>query len=285
MLAWIIDVFTNMHWGAVGQIIMIDILLGGDNAVVIALACRNLPKDQRSKGVFGGTAGAIILRVILITFAVLLLNLPFLKVVGGCLLLWIGYKLILPDDDSEEEHIKGNTKLFSAIKTIIVADMVMSIDNVIAIAGAAQQAHEAHQTMLVIFGLLVSVPFIVGGSQIIMKILDKFPVIVLFGGAMLLPFYGGQGTDFVVNGSLLLAFFYLVVIGTSLTFSLYLNGAQKIGGAKAGILSCAEPLSSALLSLLLLGITFTLPDWLGTLLILASVVLIAIDSRRRVRAA
>ncbi|MGV1247495.1 EamA family transporter [Klebsiella pneumoniae] len=108
---------------------------------------------------------------------------------------------------------------------------------------------------------------------------------LLFGGAMLLPFYGGQGTDFVVNGSLLLAFFYLVVIGTSLTFSLYLNGAQKIGGAKAGILSCAEPLSSALLSLLLLGITFTLPDWLGTLLILASVVLIAIDSRRRVRAA
>ena len=102
---------------------------------------------------------------------------------------------------------------------------------------------------------------------------------------MLLPFYGGQGTDYVVNGSLLLAFFYLVVIGTSLTFSLYLNGAQKIGGAKAGILSCAEPLSSALLSLLLLGITFTLPDWLGTLLILASVVLIAIDSRRRVRAA
>ena len=201
MLAWIIDVFTNMHWGAVGQIIMIDILLGGDNAVVIALACRNLPKDQRSKGVFWGTAGAIILRVILITFAVLLLNLPFLKVVGGCLLLWIGSKLILPDDDSEEEHIKGNTKLFSAIKTIIVADMVMSIDNVIAIAGAAQQAHEAHQTMLVIFGLLVSVPFIVGGSQIIMKILDKFPVIVLFGGAMLGWIAGGLFTSdsFVVN--------------------------------------------------------------------------------------
>ena len=108
---------------------------------------------------------------------------------------------------------------------------------------------------------------------------------MLLGGTMLLPFYAGQGNHFVVTGGLLLAFFYLVVIGTSLTFSLYLNGAQKIGGAKAGILSCAEPLSSALLSLLLLGITFTLPDWLGTLLILASVVLIAIDSRRRVRAA
>ena len=106
---------------------------------------------------------------------------------------------------------------------------------------------------------------------------------MLLGGAMLLPFYAGQGNHFVVTGGLLLAFFYLVVIGTSL--SLYLNGAQKIGGAKAGILSCAEPLSSALLSLLLLGITFTLPDWLGTLLILSSVVLIALDSRRRVKTA
>jgi len=104
---------------------------------------------------------------------------------------------------------------------------------------------------------------------------------MLLGGAMLLPFYAGNETDFVVNGGLLLAFFYLVVIGTALTFSMYLKGAQMIGGPKASILSCAEPLSSALLSLLLLGITFTLPDWLGTLLILSSVVLIAMDSRRK----
>ena len=107
---------------------------------------------------------------------------------------------------------------------------------------------------------------------------------MLIGGMILLPFYAGQGTNFVVNGSLILAFFYLVVIGTSLTFSLYLKGAQMIGGPKASILSCAEPLSSALLSLLLLGITFTLPDWLGTLLILSSVILISMDSRRRARA-
>ncbi len=106
---------------------------------------------------------------------------------------------------------------------------------------------------------------------------------MLIGGLILLPFYAGQGTNFVVNGSLILAFFYLVVIGTSLTFSLYLKGAQLIGGPKASILSCAEPLSSALLSLLLLGITFTLPDWLGTLLILSSVILISMDSRRRAR--
>ncbi|MCU7310352.1 MFS transporter [Escherichia albertii] len=106
---------------------------------------------------------------------------------------------------------------------------------------------------------------------------------MLIGGLILLPFYSRQGTNFVVNGSLILAFFYLVVIGTSLTFSLYLKGAQLIGGPKASILSCAEPLSSALLSLLLLGITFTLPDWLGTLLILSSVILISMDSRRRTR--
>ena len=185
-----------MHWAAVGQIIMIDILLGGDNAVVIALACRNLSKEQRPKGVFWGTFGAIALRVILITFAVMLLNLPFLKIVGGLFLLWIGYKLILPDEDENNpEKVEGNTKLLGAIKTIILADMIMSIDNVIAIAGAAQQAHESHQTMLVIFGLLVSVPFIVCGSQIIMKIIDKFPVIVLAGGALLGWIAGGLFTS------------------------------------------------------------------------------------------
>ena len=108
---------------------------------------------------------------------------------------------------------------------------------------------------------------------------------MLIGGAMLLPFYGSQSANFVVNGRLLLAFLYIVVIGTTQTINQYIKGAHKNCGAKAGILSCAEPLSSALLSLLLLGITFTLPDWLGTLLILSSVILIAVDSRRRVRAA
>ncbi|WP_312132402.1 EamA family transporter, partial [Leclercia sp.] len=104
---------------------------------------------------------------------------------------------------------------------------------------------------------------------------------MLLAGLMLTPFYAGRDTTFVVDGSLLLAFFYLVVIGTSVTFSLYLKGAQMIGGPKASILSCAEPLSSALLSVILLGVAFTLPDWLGTLLIVSSVVLISMDSRRR----
>ncbi len=190
-MAWLWDLLVNFHWGAVLQIVMIDILLGGDNAVVIALACRNLPKEQRTKGIFWGTAGAIILRVVLITCAVMLLDLPFLKAVGAILLLWIGVKLVLPEDEDHAE-VAGSSKLLGAIKTIIVADFVMSLDNVIAIAGAAQQAHEDHQTLLVIFGLLVSVPFIVCGSQIILKFIDRFPVIVWLGGALLGWIAGGM---------------------------------------------------------------------------------------------
>lgn len=193
-MEWLWDLLVNLHWGAVGQIIMIDVLLGGDNAVVIALACRNLPHEQRNKGVFWGTAGAIILRVILITFAVMLLDLPFLKVVGAALLIWIGVKLLVPEKEEEHHKIQGSAKLLGAIKTIIVADFVMSLDNVIAIAGAAQQAHDDHQTLLVIFGLLVSVPFIVFGSQVVLRLIDRFPVIVWLGGGLLGWIAGGLVT-------------------------------------------------------------------------------------------
>ena len=183
-MEWLTELITTMHWGAVAQIIMIDILLGGDNAVVIALACRNLEPKQRRQGIFWGVFGAIALRVVLITCAVYLLQLPLLKVVAGLLLIWIGVKLLIPHDE-EDKHIEASTKVLSAIKTIIVADLVMSIDNVIGIAGAAQAAHEHHQTLLIIFGLIVSVPFIVFGSQIILKVFDRFPIIVTLGGALL----------------------------------------------------------------------------------------------------
>lgn len=181
----VLDWLAAIHWSAVFQIILIDILLGGDNAVVIALACRNLPAQQRAKGIFWGAAGAILLRVVLITFAVALLDLPFLKLVGGALLIWIGVKLIAPGEEDGHENLKASDKLWAAIKTIIVADFVMSLDNVIAIAGAAEQAPGDHRTALIVFGLLVSVPFIVYGSQIILKLLDRFPIIVLGGGALL----------------------------------------------------------------------------------------------------
>lgn len=172
-------------WVAVGQIIMIDILLGGDNAVVIALACRKLPPAMRTKGILWGTAGAIILRVILIFFALTLLAIPFLKVVGALLLVWIGVKLLAPDHDDAHGNIAASDKLWAAVKTVIVADLVMSVDNVIAIAGAAQGAGQGHQMPLVIFGLLVSIPIIVWGSQLVIKLMDRFPIIITAGGMLL----------------------------------------------------------------------------------------------------
>ncbi|MFM1908071.1 MAG: hypothetical protein RLZZ591_1748 [Pseudomonadota bacterium] len=179
------EFLTAHFWLAVGQIIMIDILLGGDNAVVIALACRQLPAAQRTKGIVWGTAGAIVLRVILIAFALSLLKVPFLKLVGAILLLWIGIKLLMPQDDDEHGNIQASDKLWGAVKTVIIADLVMSIDNVIAIAGAAQGAGEQHQLPLVIFGLLVSIPIIVGGSQLVLKLMDRFPMIITMGGMLL----------------------------------------------------------------------------------------------------
>lgn len=171
-------------WVAVGQIILIDILLGGDNAVVIALACRGLPPKQRKLGVIYGTAGAIVLRVILIAFALALLSVPYLKLVGAVLLVWIGVKLLVPQDEDEHANINPSDKLWSAVKTVIVADLVMSVDNVLAIAGAAESAG-SHQLSLVIFGLLVSIPIIVAGSQIVLKLMDRFPIIITLGGMLL----------------------------------------------------------------------------------------------------
>jgi len=182
---------TAPFWIAVGQIILIDILLGGDNAVVIALACRGLPPRQRKLGIIYGTAGAIVLRVILVAFALALLAIPYLKLVGGALLVWIGVQLLSPQHD-EEDHSKigSSDKLWGAVKTVIVADLVMSVDNVLAIAGAATSAG-AHQIPLVIFGLLVSIPIIVAGSQLVLKLMDRFPIIITLG-AMLLGWIAGQ---------------------------------------------------------------------------------------------
>ena len=177
-------------WVALGQIIIIDILLGGDNAVVIALACRKLPPAQRTKGIIWGTAGAIILRVILIAFAMTLLALPFLKFVGALLLVWIGIKLLAPDEDGHGD-VQGSDKLLAAIKTIIVADLVMSVDNVIAIAGAAQNAGE-HSFLLVVLGLLISIPIIVWGSQLVIKLMERFPLIITAGGMLLGWIAGGM---------------------------------------------------------------------------------------------
>jgi YjbE family integral membrane protein len=181
-----------MFWFAVMQIIIIDILLGGDNAVVIALACRNLPDEQRKKGIFWGVCGAVGLRVVITIFAVTLLAIPYLKIIGGLLLFWIGVKLILPEDDDGHE-IDASTTLSGAIKTIIVADFVMSLDNVIGVAAAAKDSW-----VLIVFGLAVSVPIIVLGSQIVLKLMERFPVIIMLGGALLGYIAGDMMTRDVV---------------------------------------------------------------------------------------
>lgn len=186
-----VEFFQTLHWGAIFQIILIDILLGGDNAVIIALACRNLAPKQRMQGILWGTAGAIGLRVVLIAFALVLLDIPFLKVVGGVLLLWIGIKLLLPEEDAHG-NVTSGTSVWTAVKTILIADLVMSLDNVIAIAGAAQNTHADHQLYYVVFGLIVSVPIIIWGSTLVLKLIDRFPMVVTFGAGLLGWIAGGM---------------------------------------------------------------------------------------------
>ena len=194
MIEWL----GQMHWGAVFQIVLIDILLGGDNAVVIALACRRLERRRRLQGILWGTAGAIVLRVVLIAFALTLLTFPGLKIVGALLLLWIGVKLLLPDDDAHD-GIQGAGSVWAAVRTIIIADFVMSLDNVIAIAGAAQNTVADHRLAYVIFGLLLSVPIIVWGSTLVLKLIDRYPLVVTLGAGLLGWIAGGMlVTDIVL---------------------------------------------------------------------------------------
>jgi YjbE family integral membrane protein len=165
-------------WVALSQIILINIVLSGDNAVVIALACRSLPAQQQKKAIIFGSVGAIVLRIVLTFFAVYLLELPYLKLVGAALLLWIGVGLLKGDDG--EEHLEGHANLTAAIKTIIVADLVMSLDNVIGVAAAAKG-----NVPLLVFGLVISIPLIIFGSAVILKLMDRFPIIITAGAGLL----------------------------------------------------------------------------------------------------
>jgi YjbE family integral membrane protein len=174
-----VDFGAPQFWVAALEIIVINILLSGDNAVVIALACRNLPKKQRRLGIFYGVIGAVVLRVILTFFAVQLLLLPYLQLVGAALLVWIGIKLIA-EDDEDDHTVEASDRLISAVKTVIVADLVMSIDNVIGVAGAAKGS-----LPLIVFGLVISIPLVVVGAQVIMKLIERLPWLVIAGGGLL----------------------------------------------------------------------------------------------------
>lgn len=171
---------TGQFWLDVLKIIVIDILLSGDNAVVIALACRSLPAAQRRQGIFYGVLGAIALRVTLTFFAVSLLSLPYLKVAGAAMLLWIGVKLILPEEEHDSGNVKANTHLWGAVRTILVADFIMSLDNVLGVAAAAHG-----NVLLLAIGLLVSIPLVAWSSQLVLKLIDRFPAIIYLGGGLL----------------------------------------------------------------------------------------------------
>ncbi len=182
---------SNTFLIALVQIVAIDIVLGGDNAIIIALACRNLPKKQKRLGILWGTAGAITLRVILVFFASALLTTPGLRLIGGVLLLWIGIKLLTDQASDElEGRIAQKGSLLGAIQTIIIADFVMSLDNALAIAAASKGS-----MFLVVFGLVVSVPIIIGGSAIILKMMERYPFIITLGAGLL----GWLGGDLIAN--------------------------------------------------------------------------------------
>lgn len=177
-------------WVALGKIIWVNILLSGDNAVVIALAARNLPAHQRNKAIIAGSAAAIVLRVVLTVFAVSLLQFPYLKLVGAVLLFWIGVQLLQPEDD-HEDGIKSSDQLWAAVRTILVADLVMSVDNVLAVAAAANSGPAESRFMLLLIGLGLSIPLIIFGSQLLLGVMQRFPVIITLGAA-LLGFVAGE---------------------------------------------------------------------------------------------
>ena len=180
----------SAFWAALLSIIVANILLSGDNAVVIALASRNLPPSQQKKAIFWGSAAAIILRVILTITAVQLLTLPYLKIIGAILLIYIGVQLLADSDD--EADMEGHSNIWGAIRTILVADLVMSLDNVIAVAAAAQKGPEETRLALLIIGLGLSIPLIIFGSTMLLKVMDRFPIIITLGAGLLGLLAGGM---------------------------------------------------------------------------------------------
>ncbi len=170
---------TAEFWIGLVKIIWINIILSGDNAVVIALAARSLPPAQQRKAIFWGTAAAVILRIALTVVAAKLLELPYLQIVGGLLLLWIGVQL-LGDDDGGEGEQKHHGSLMSAIRTILIADLIMSLDNVIGVAAAANG-----NTTLLIIGLAIAIPIVIFGSTLMIKLMERFPVIITVGAGLI----------------------------------------------------------------------------------------------------
>ncbi|MET0786055.1 MAG: TerC family protein [Paenisporosarcina sp.] len=175
------DIFTVEFLVALLSIIMIDLVLAGDNAIVIGMSAKNLPPQHRKKAIIWGTAGAVVVRVLATLAIVWILKIPGLQLVGGLILIWIAYKLLIEDGDAGDH--KASSNLWSAIGTIIVADTIMGLDNVLAVAGAAGASN--HSFILVVLGLIISIPIMVWGSTMFVKLIDKFPIIIYIGSGVL----------------------------------------------------------------------------------------------------
>jgi YjbE family integral membrane protein len=190
-----VDISDPVFWTALLQIISVNIVLSGDNAVVIALAARALQPKQQKQAIFWGSLSAIVMRVLLTIFAIKLLALPYLKLTSALLLLWIGVQLLVPEEEEHEEKFAAHSSLLAAIRTILIADLVMSLDNVIGVAAAAKGS-----LALLILGLLISIPLVIFGSAMLLKIMERFPIIITIGG-MLLGWVAGDmaTTDPVVT--------------------------------------------------------------------------------------
>lgn len=169
-----------VFWAALGNIILVNIVLSGDNAVVIALAARSLPPAQQKKAIFWGSGAAIVMRIILTIFASAMLTKPYLKLVGALLLFYIGVQLLAEEDEEDDGEVKTYGSMWTAVRTILIADLVMSLDNVLGVAAAAK----GNNTLLIL-GLAISIPLIIFGSTIILKLMEKFPVIITLGAALL----------------------------------------------------------------------------------------------------
>ncbi len=215
------EFLSQAFWIGLLKIIGVNIILSGDNAVVIALAARSLPARQQKLAVFWGAGAAVVLRILLTIFAVALLTLPWLKLVGSLLLFWIGVKLLIPEEGDDE--IEASEHLITAIKTILIADLVMSLDNVIAVAAAAGGSY-----LLLILGLAISIPLVIFGATLLIKLMDRFPIIIT-AGAGLIGWVAGEMlvADLALKG-------WFTAMGVE-----YRNDSPYVGGYSLEIIAAA----------------------------------------------
>jgi YjbE family integral membrane protein len=213
------ELFSSAWFSALLAIILIDLVLAGDNAIVIALAARSLPPQLQKKAIVWGTVGAVVVRTVMTVFVVWLLKIPGLMLVGGLGLVWIAYKLLVPSEGGDEHHPQATT-FFGAMKTIVIADALMGVDNVLGVAGAAHGSME-----LVVIGLLISVPIVVYGSTLVLKLVERFPIIMYLGAGVL----AFTAAKMIVSEPLLDAVFDPHAAARILTYAVLVAGVLAAG--------------------------------------------------------